>query len=62
MVTICKNCKFYYTTKFPLPPVHFCSNNETPITNFISGYRMCEDININGKCLCYQWNEKGVVK
>jgi hypothetical protein len=58
-LTICKNCEFFhniFTTvsgkRFLIDPQ--CISEQAPLQDFISGRKLCKDINTDGKCKFYK--------
>jgi len=49
--TICVKCKYYFGF---INQERSCNSSKAPITNFITGIKECERINIKGNCKFYK--------
>ncbi len=52
MQTICKECSFISSNIYLYQEL--CNAKDAPVHNFVSGYKICNRINVNGKCKYYK--------
>ena len=59
-MTICNECKYYCMIENPNTAeiLFICDNEQSPISNFITGVKYCEDINLKGQCAFYRKKNK----